>query len=234
MKITRMIYLAAICGLILIQGCGSKKKKQDHRTSLAEDGMVDENEEAADGDAIPEGTVATVATLQAYMGVRSFAEINATFSTLTGVPTTQTNVNTIYDQVRFSLPSETNDIRAFSGPHQAAILKLASQYCQVFLDVQASRDEILKMPGTGNPIGPLLGQIADNPTLKRALGRVFAERFWVTTAGIVDFKVAEDEAEKLIDLLLVAEGPTGQRFGGDVMPFAVCSAVLSSLPTIER
>lgn len=230
MNIKRMIYLTSIFGLMLPQGCGSKKKKHSERTPASE--LAAEAEEENEGNATPAVTLPTVASLQAYVGVRSFAEINATYSTLTGVPTSQNQVLATYNEVRFSLPSETNDIRAFSGPHQAAILKLASQYCQQFLAVQENRETILKMPGSGNPIP--LNQLEDNPAAKRALGRVFAERFWATSAGITDFKVAEDEAEKLIDLLLAAVGPNNERFNGDRMPFAVCASVLASLPTIER
>jgi hypothetical protein len=65
----------------------------------------------------------------ADMGVRSFAQVNSTFSQLTGVPTTNTSVISIYQNVQQQLPS-VNTLEAYSSADQVGVAQLAVQYCQ--------------------------------------------------------------------------------------------------------
>jgi len=73
------------------------------------------------------------------LGVRTFGEINATLSTITGVPTTNPTVNTAYNTLQQSLPSAPQ-IDAFLSSHQTAIAQLASAYCGQLVDTPAYRD----------------------------------------------------------------------------------------------
>lgn len=73
------------------------------------------------------------------MGVRDFAEINATLSTITGVPTSDTAVNTLYNSLQQSLPAAPQ-IDAFVASQQTAISQLAGTYCSELLASQAYRD----------------------------------------------------------------------------------------------
>jgi hypothetical protein len=67
------------------------------------------------------------------IGVRSFERVNATLSALTGVPTSQTAVATLFGNVRQSLPTTENFI-GFVSSHQTAVAQLAIQYCAVMID----------------------------------------------------------------------------------------------------
>ena len=67
------------------------------------------------------------------VGIKNFLQINATFSTLTGVPTTQAAVATAFAAVKTQLPSG-NSIKNFSASVQVAVSKLAAAYCDVALN----------------------------------------------------------------------------------------------------
>ena len=79
------------------------------------------------------------------LGVRNFAEINATLSTITGVPTTNSTVNTAYGTLQQSLPPAPQ-IDAFLASTQTAVSQLATAYCGQLVDTVAARDAFF---GTG-------------------------------------------------------------------------------------
>jgi hypothetical protein len=79
------------------------------------------------------------------LGVRNFAEINATMSTITGVPSTNTTINTLYGTLQQSLPPAPQ-IEAFLASQQTAISQMASAYCQALVGTPSSRDAFF---GTG-------------------------------------------------------------------------------------
>jgi hypothetical protein len=64
----------------------------------------------------------------ADIGVRTFAEINATLSVLTGVPTTDTAVTATYQAVQQQLPA-VSTLESFSSANQVGVAQLAIQYC---------------------------------------------------------------------------------------------------------
>jgi mono/diheme cytochrome c family protein len=72
------------------------------------------------------------------VGVRTFEEINATLSTITGVPITNTAVNSTYQQVKQQLPT-TERVDAFLAAQQSAVAQLAIKYCSVMVDTPALR-----------------------------------------------------------------------------------------------
>ena len=75
----------------------------------------------------------------ADMGVRNFAEINATLSAITGVPTSDTATNTLYNSLQQSLPPAPQ-IDAFVASQQTAISQLAAMYCSELMANQQYRD----------------------------------------------------------------------------------------------
>jgi hypothetical protein len=62
------------------------------------------------------------------LGVRSFSKVNDTMAALTGVSIGAAAVQTIYSDVRDSLPA-TEDLLAFGSSQQIAIQRLATAYC---------------------------------------------------------------------------------------------------------
>ena len=67
------------------------------------------------------------------IGLKNFAEINATMSALTGVPAQTTKVSSIYQLIQRQLPSIDN-IETFISAQQMGITQLAIGYCDSALD----------------------------------------------------------------------------------------------------
>jgi hypothetical protein len=70
------------------------------------------------------------------IGVRTFAQINSSFSLLTGVPTTQPAVLGTYQAVQQQLPAIPT-LESFSSANQVGIAQLAVQYCNVAITTPA-------------------------------------------------------------------------------------------------
>lgn len=69
---------------------------------------------------------------QAVIGLRTFAEINATLSTLTTVPATTTAVATTYQNVQQQLPTVPN-MEGFLAAHQMGVTQLTVSYCNALV-----------------------------------------------------------------------------------------------------
>jgi hypothetical protein len=67
------------------------------------------------------------------IGVRTFDEINATMSAVTGVSTEDAAVDTVFQSLRQSLPA-TEDPAAFLSSHQVAVAQLAIEYCNALIE----------------------------------------------------------------------------------------------------
>lgn len=70
---------------------------------------------------------------QSDIGIRNFAEVNASMSALTGVSSSQPDVNSSYLQLRQQLPSVT-DMQSFLASNQMAITQMAIRYCDVLVE----------------------------------------------------------------------------------------------------
>ncbi len=81
-------------------------------------------------EATPVPTTATDLAPVAAIGVRTFAQINASLSALTGVPMTQPAVLATYQAVQQQLPPVPT-LESFSSANQVGIAQLAVQYCNV-------------------------------------------------------------------------------------------------------
>jgi hypothetical protein len=74
-------------------------------------------------------------------GIMTFDRLNQTFSNITGVPTTNTAVATVYttQDLKQSLPAAPA-IDAFVASNQTAIAQLATTYCGQLVNTQSLRD----------------------------------------------------------------------------------------------
>jgi len=72
------------------------------------------------------------------IGLRTFQEISASMSVMTGVPTTNAAVTDTYDRVREQLPTVEN-IEGFLSSHQVGTAQLAIEYCNELVDDPALR-----------------------------------------------------------------------------------------------
>jgi hypothetical protein len=80
------------------------------------------------------------------IGVRTFDEINATMSALTGVRTTEFFVDATFQSLRQSLPA-IEDPSAFLSSHQVAVAQLAIEYCNALIEDRGTISTAAYFPG---------------------------------------------------------------------------------------
>jgi len=78
----------------------------------------------------------------ADVGVRTFAQVNATLSQLTTVPATNSAVNTTYLSVQQQLPNLAT-LEGYSSANQVGVAQLAVQYCNVMVTTPAYSAAVL-------------------------------------------------------------------------------------------
>jgi hypothetical protein len=83
--------------------------------------------------AVPAPAPPTAGDPVSDIGLRNFAEINATMSEVTGVPTTQSAVRDTFQNVEQQLPT-AEDIEGFLAAHQMGVAQLAIAYCNALVD----------------------------------------------------------------------------------------------------
>jgi len=77
---------------------------------------------------------------QSQIGVRDFAEINASMSALTGVASNRSEVLGTFNNLRQQLPSVTS-IDSFLPSNQMAVTQLAIRYCDTLIEDPNMRNE---------------------------------------------------------------------------------------------
>ena len=77
---------------------------------------------------------------QAEIGIRDFAEINASMSSLTGVSQNNTQVKAAFEQLKQQLPAVTN-MGSFVASNQMGITQLAIKYCDQLVETSSLRSE---------------------------------------------------------------------------------------------
>jgi hypothetical protein len=76
---------------------------------------------------------------QSQIGIRNFAEINASMSAVTTVPMNNSAVKTAFEQLKQQLPSVTN-MDGFLASNQMAVTQMAIKYCDQLVEIQNLRD----------------------------------------------------------------------------------------------
>lgn len=75
-------------------------------------------------------------TESADYGLRTFDEVNASMSAMTGIPITHASISSVYSDVKTQLP--TTEIAAtFLASHQIAIAQMAITYCDALVNQEA-------------------------------------------------------------------------------------------------
>jgi len=98
-------------------------------------------------EATPQPAGLSLGPPMADFGVRSFAQVNSTFSQITGVPTSNTQVAATYLSVQEQLPA-VNTLEAYSSANRVGVAQLAVQYCnQVMSGPTSSTLQAKLFPG---------------------------------------------------------------------------------------
>jgi hypothetical protein len=174
--------------------------------------------------AIPPGTPPN-GTPQADIGVKTFEEINATMSQITGVSAQDPFVQNTYNTVVQSLPA-VETLEAFLASHQVAIAQLAIEYCNSMVEDSSLRSSLF--PGfnfNGPPstaLTPAGRDLLLEPLLDRALSPAGSP-----VASNPDRASVKAELSNLIDRLTTCGGSCEPDRTATVAKSA-CAAVTGS------
>jgi len=190
---------------------------------------------AAPADSAPESDI----------GLRTFDELNASLSQITGVPVTNTRVRDTYALVKQALPA-IEKFGTFGPSQQTALAQLAMQYCNVLVDDNTLRPAFfgsLDGSGTGTAVFGTQGSpnmtnrdLLINALIDRAVGS--GQDFQVTAAQVRDELhngVTDPDSGTMTPGLInrLVSGPTGgSSTGGRTVMKAACGAVLGSGATL--
>lgn len=170
----------------------------------------------------PAASSPAIGEAKSDIGLKTFDEINASMSEMTGIAKTESGVANTYNTIRQQLPVVEN-IEGFLSAHQMAITQLAIQYCNALVedtserasfftgfDFDASADTAFDAAGRDQIIDPLLENVVGTN-----LG---------TQPSDVDI---EDELNDLIDTLTSCGGGCASDRTETVVK-ATCAAALGS------
>lgn len=161
------------------------------------------------------------------IGLRTFEEISASMSSMTGVPTTNANVADTYNRVREQLPTVEN-IEGFLSSHQVGAAQLAIEYCNELVDDSGMRAAYFPGFNFGAPAATAF----DSPTKRGQITGPLTARA-VGTGLTTQPSAAEISAE--IDALFGRLTACGGGCAGDrteVVVKAACSTVVGSASTL--
>jgi Concanavalin A-like lectin/glucanases superfamily len=96
-------------------------------------------------EAVPSAPAPAPGPVVADVGVKTFAQVNATLSALTGVPTSNSAVNATYLSVQQQLPP-TPTLEGFSSANQVGVAQLAIQYCNVAVNTPSLQAQLFGAP----------------------------------------------------------------------------------------
>ncbi len=177
------------------------------------------------------------------IGVKTFDEINATMSAITGVPTTDSSVAVTYALVKTQLPTVEN-IEAFSAAHEIGVAQLAIEYCNSLVENAARRTAYF--PNVVFTVQPSVALIRANlvadplvdtnrdliltPLIDNAMNiGLGSQPAFADVRDELGYIVTPDYTN-LIDSLIASDDSNGQRTM-DITK-AVCAAVIGSAVTI--
>ncbi len=203
------------------EGKDGKVDETGNKDGEADAGNTDGAEGGAtDGDELP-----PVNQVVVKAGLRNYEQINATMSTLTGVPRTNATVRTEFvTNLSTSLPTD-NDVRAFLGSQQVAVFKLAVEYCDALVKDTAGRGAVF---GVFNFAAT--PAVAFDTAGKDALADALVTKFWGKgLASLPPHAESVDAVVAVIDSLLVGKNLATVAVTPAVAT-AVCTAALASAP----
>jgi hypothetical protein len=178
------------------------------------------------------------------VGLRTFDEINASLSQITGVPQTHVRIADTYATVKQALPA-IEKFGAFGPAQQTALAQLAMQYCNVLVDDNTLRPAFfgaLDGSGTGTAIFGTPGSpntanrdLLINALINKAVGNGMT--FQVSVAQLRGELNGIDDPDDTFDttglINRLVSGPTGaSASGGRTVMKAACGAVLGSGATL--
>jgi hypothetical protein len=162
-------------------------------------------------------------------GIRDFARVNETMSTLTNVPTDVPTVEATFTDVMQQLPGAA-DLRTFVSSQQVGIAKLALDYCSELVDDTVERDLFFDQgpvfEWNAVPATAFLNNVAEDKRL-RITGPLVDKMMGVGLAVQPDANVVEARLLGLIDALVSDCGSCDGLATRNIVK-GTCTAMLAS------
>lgn len=165
----------------------------------------------------------------ADIGVKTFDAINATMSTITGVPASQPAVKATYALVKQQLPAVA-DLSAVLASHQVGIAQLAIEYCNALVEDPGMRQTMWPGFDFNAPAGTAFNSGAKRdqifvPLLTRAMG--------ANVMTQPDEAAVRSELDNLVQDLTACGGSCAADRTRTVVK-AVCAATIGSATTLIK
>ena len=169
------------------------------------------------------------------IGVRTFDEINATMSAVTGVSPEETNVDMTFQSLRQSLPA-VEDPAAFLSSHQVAIAQLAIEYCNALIEDRGAISAAAYFPGFAFDAAPATAFANRNALIRPLVDKVMGIALQTQPDAVdveaeLGFNSLDPVTERptnLIDRLIAGGTDTRSISKG------TCAAVLGSAVTLVQ
>ena len=164
------------------------------------------------------------------VGLRTFDELNATLSQITGVPQTNTRVVQTYDLVKQALPA-VERLGTFGPAQQTGLAQLAIQYCSQMVETPALRTAFFGSSINPSATGSAAFGSSGSAARESLIGDLLVKGKSTGLEWDPDDSLIHDELDNLINRLVA--GPTGSTSGGAATVMkATCGAVLGSGTTL--
>ncbi len=117
---------------------GLEKGPSSDEFFLTFEQLADQTDVYVEADPLPLPTPPDADPQAPDIGVRTFDEVYATLSQMTGVSMNNANVRNVYLTVKQQLPTK-EDIESFSSSHQMGVTQLAIEYCSALMEDETLR-----------------------------------------------------------------------------------------------
>ncbi|HET7811997.1 MAG TPA: LamG domain-containing protein [Steroidobacteraceae bacterium] len=166
------------------------------------------------------------------VGLKTFDELNATLSQLTGIPQTNPRIAATYDLVKQALPA-VEKLGTFGPAQQTALAQLAIQYCNQMVDNAAARTAFFGSSLNPSATGTATfgSQASPNNANRDIVISALLTKGINTGLEWNPESMIAPELDNLINKLV--SGPTGSAANGTgTVMKATCGAVLGSGTTL--
>jgi Concanavalin A-like lectin/glucanases superfamily len=174
---------------------------------------------------VPIPSAASDIPLTSKVGFRTFAQINASLSTLTGVPTTNSTILSTYTTLQQQLPSDPT-LESFSSANQVGVAQLAIQYCNTAVNTPALQAQLF--PGVSFSNTSLFGSQAGRDSVTGALAAKVLGSGLNTSPAASTLTGAGGELDSLVLKLCTGSTPCNSQARNLSVAAATCAAAFGS------
>ncbi len=160
---------------------------------------------------------------EAAVGLRTFDEINASMSVITGIGQGNSAVSETFETIKQQLPT-VEGIQGFLASHQVAIAQLSIEYCNELVNAPAPRSAFFP---DFDFDAPASAAFANDASRNMLIDPMLSNMFGTTLATQPDIELARTEINALIDRLTVC----GNNCSADrtaIVAKATCAAMLGN------